>query len=715
MNPNLTTIPPSFSGLTINPNSTTLFSSIGFFWSRMFQDIGAVNGMTMAQADSVLQGYYKLIELVNAYSCYNIPVFETRRWYPLFVYNSSFSNPLVCGEGVAFGATSGGNPYLCGSAIPSATAGYVSMQALAELQAAPIIVDQVISPKHTLINGTDFWLANGVLTFKVNPFSYGNIPVQTVFNSAGAAQTYTYYNDLGVLSSPLPEQFIILWVETASIDSDLLDDNIGYLFGLNVPHNQNGKDILTAVVQNYTNGCTNNDIKALALASVGLTPYNPDPVSGQPVFQENTSYVQLFDNVNTPGWWNSDLALFSGTQIPLQLPQTMFYGTYKYGVQFVNSATGYVHLSSTGAITFDAGMVLGCASDIALFEQSISTPAFLAVLQAYLAANSFPVLTTSVSVHINLVNFLFQCFLKTSTALLRVKFTSADELGDFITYFNAIRCTLPPHIFLMVLCDFTVANETCLLPGFLLDNQTYTDPSLTAVVSNGTVTSISVNSAGSGFNSTIPDIIIDPPTIAVATGTANLTSTSVSSISITRAGHGYVSSAPPVITIGPPNTGTNNATATATISFGVVSGIIMTNTGSGYTTVPQVTIAAPLFQQAYAQATLNSGGTGIASIAMTNQSGITTTSSGMGYVAGPNVYVKPPGTVNLTNGIITGYSAAYQSGLSTPYFNDSGFMNNRAGSGLLVKDMSSAMSLAVTYAPPLKSEDVRNISFNVSS
>ena len=47
---------------------------------------------------------------------------------------------------------------------------------------------------------------------------------------------------------------------------------------------------------------------------------------------------------------------------------------------------------------------------------------------------------------------------------------------------------------------------------------------------------------------------------------------------------------PPVITIGDPDTGDDVATATATVSGGKVTGVTITNAGSGYTTVPDVTV-----------------------------------------------------------------------------------------------------------------------------
>ena len=154
MNSNLTTVPATYpSSLPIN--STTLFSSLGFFWQKMFKDIDAVEGITEAQADSVIQGYYKLIELVNSYSCYSIPIFEKRRWYPIYIYKSQLNHELYFGEGVLFGAEIGGNPYYFGRPIPEVSP-TISVIVPSELKQLSLIVNQVISPTVSLVNGTDF-------------------------------------------------------------------------------------------------------------------------------------------------------------------------------------------------------------------------------------------------------------------------------------------------------------------------------------------------------------------------------------------------------------------------------------------------------------------------------------------------------------------------------------------------------------------------------
>jgi hypothetical protein len=68
--------------------------------------------------------------------------------------------------------------------------------------------------------------------------------------------------------------------------------------------------------------------------------------------------------------------------------------------------------------------------------------------------------------------------------------------------------------------------------------------------------------------------------------------TGVSGVTISNRGSGYTS-APTVTFSAPQQTGCTTAAGTATIVGGVVTGVIITNPGSGYSTAPTVTFSAP--------------------------------------------------------------------------------------------------------------------------
>lgn len=127
----------------------------------------------------------------------------------------------------------------------------------------------------------------------------------------------------------------------------------------------------------------------------------------------------------------------------------------------------------------------------------------------------------------------------------------------------------------------------------------------------------------------------------------------VTSLTITNAGTGYTTA--PTITIAAPATIT--ATGTATVSAGAVTAIAVTggsNTGgAGYTTAPTVTVAAP---GTTATATATSNGTAVTAI--------TVVDGGTAYAIAPVVTISAPNvtgtqavaTATVSGGIVTGFT-----------------------------------------------------------
>jgi hypothetical protein len=152
----------------------------------------------------------------------------------------------------------------------------------------------------------------------------------------------------------------------------------------------------------------------------------------------------------------------------------------------------------------------------------------------------------------------------------------------------------------------------------------------------GSVTSVRVNSGGSGYTSDPIVTFSDPPpaptgqTSKTAEGYAirNTISNTISEIIVTDIGAGY-SSAPTVIIAPPPSGG--QATATATITTSFISSFIQVSGGSGYTTAPQVKI----------EGGGGSGATARAIVAGGQVTEIEIITRGTGYTTNPTVSIIP--------------------------------------------------------------------------
>ncbi|MBC8435757.1 MAG: DUF4815 domain-containing protein, partial [Proteobacteria bacterium] len=138
--------------------------------------------------------------------------------------------------------------------------------------------------------------------------------------------------------------------------------------------------------------------------------------------------------------------------------------------------------------------------------------------------------------------------------------------------------------------------------------------SASAVVNSGSVIAINVTSKGTGYTTT-PTVTlvggngvgaeanavrdtsaaflagerIASSDLSISADVVDSTPTNIQTINITRGGSGYTEA--PTVTIANAPVGGINATATSTISGGIVTSITVMNQGAGYTEAPTVTVA----------------------------------------------------------------------------------------------------------------------------
>ena len=196
----------------------------------------------------------------------------------------------------------------------------------------------------------------------------------------------------------------------------------------------------------------------------------------------------------------------------------------------------------------------------------------------------------------------------------------------------------------------TINNSVKVYPGLTVDGEPagyvttqVVNATATSIVANNSVTELTIVTKGKGYK-TATVTIAPPASISNTEGIVVLDSDFVDSITLSEVGFGYLTA--PTITIDEPQEGANTATASATISNGVITGISVTHAGSGYTSTPAVSFTAPdgTIANFTATATANVQGGSIRELNVV--------SGGVSYSSDPVVTISVPDDVSVDHSLI---------------------------------------------------------------
>jgi len=197
---------------------------------------------------------------------------------------------------------------------------------------------------------------------------------------------------------------------------------------------------------------------------------------------------------------------------------------------------------------------------------------------------------------------------------------------------------------------FTAANFLAYSNNLLLVRADSASAKNAVHIQSGSVSTISVGTAGSGYISTAtpPAVTISAPDESggiQATATTVISGGGVTAISVgSSGGSGYTGT--PTVTITPAAGDTGSgATATVTLSGGAIASFTITAPGSGYKKTPTVTVSGT-----------GTGFTvGSVTLATSSVTGINIVTAGTGYAQAPTITIAAPpsGTTALATSTIT--------------------------------------------------------------
>lgn len=462
-----------------------LYKSLGSFWTQIFQDKEVIRGYTLGLAEELIQRYYELLEAVNAYSVKDIDVFHKEKWHPIIVYRSKFNTaPFVFkANDAVFGQQSVNDKYyqnvIFQFGFPKTPSADVYLYSVGnQFKDFGIIADRVFDPKSIYINGTDVVLTDGVLYFNKNIFDDPNFPKLDVISENGEPVIFTDAN-----GTEQQEQIAILWAYRSYIDDSRLYYNFGYIFNLNLNNDEFFKQILVGIINLHIDGPSISAIKNICLAFLGIKAVSNDTETVSEIFEDdyykfvitdNDVYkfdklytiksevvpnaifnkgfvfvdaVEYFDNVETPRWWKSPLALNK----KLALSQHIFLGGYSNQLVF-KTELDLITLDEVGKVVFP---VEGTTADVNLFNQLLNEDTASVVK----LKNEFNLKNPGDAAAIIPIDFLMENFLKNNTSFFKFNFITNALQAKFLNLIPLLRTELPPYVYFIFGLNFRLDNE----------------------------------------------------------------------------------------------------------------------------------------------------------------------------------------------------------------------------------------------------------------
>ena len=484
---------PNLSDKAVQPN--TLYAGLGSFWTQIFQDTPLLQGFVQGWSEEMIQAYYDLIEVVNTYSVSQCPVFHKQRWQPITIQQSLFdSAPFTFSTSNVFGTQPNTSKYYAGSTFRfgyplTPSADVYTFNVGSKFQGFSLIADRVINPTTYYVNGVDVVLQDGILYFNSNIFNNPAIPQKAVINDNGTPATFVDSN--GVTKN---DTVIIVWAYNAAIDVNYLYDNFGTFLDLSLSSSDAYKSMLQDLFSLYANGPTVAAVKTVLASLLGYSVVRTSSETIQHIISNDAAFIvvtdlnvyrypagsslatglavgsvvelgtvliqgfQFLDNQTVQSWW---LSAFNRSEVAIS--SNVFVGSYSSQLFFANG-TEIVTMDAKGNIIFP---VSGEPEDLATFNANLNGSNQAAV-KAALGLSS-----TSPTVVINPLDFLFSNFFSNNTSLIKITFQTTNNAAFVLSALDLITPYLPAHVYLLYYLTLDAGqdvydqlNGTTTLTGF---------------------------------------------------------------------------------------------------------------------------------------------------------------------------------------------------------------------------------------------------------
>jgi hypothetical protein len=254
-------------------SADALLGLMGSFWAETYQGNDLVASLLQARARLAEQTYLDFLDLVAAMSRFSVPVFHKRNWTLLTLRQSQMN--MADANLARFDGT-----YKFDGTIqfdvPLPTPYYV-WPLDQNFVGANVVLSSIINSETTWLNGQDFFIQNGSIWFRRNPF-----------------------NALGVVNEAIYEDGVVVdwqcavWLYRGEYDWQTTYKQFGYAVDILAKSGVNYRDLINAFYDAIVNGSTELSIKQ-AFAAICDVPVAKGAEVVESVTQDSRSLWVVTD------------------------------------------------------------------------------------------------------------------------------------------------------------------------------------------------------------------------------------------------------------------------------------------------------------------------------------------------------------------------------------------------------------------------------------
>lgn len=230
---------------------------LGSFWTRTFTRPEQVRSYVTAKCQLESQTYLDVLEAVASLSRFTVPIFHKDTWYLLTLRESDMNTSTLTmrrydERGVEYD----------GRETYDAPINREDFRFAVDpkLVAAPYLMNRLTNPSAVMTAGVDYTLADGVLTFRENPFLNTALPMRPIYEN-------------GVVV----DQEVALWVFRGDFDWQHVYTHFGYVLNLFLKSSKNYRDLVNAIFNALVAGSPADSLD-LAFSAILDVPLVEDPV-----------------------------------------------------------------------------------------------------------------------------------------------------------------------------------------------------------------------------------------------------------------------------------------------------------------------------------------------------------------------------------------------------------------------------------------------------